>query len=214
MHIDHRRHVKDIASASEAAKSVLESCGVDFCCKGEASLREACIHAAVDPTEVEQKLRELPDAPTQAWDDVSSLVDHVVETCHPATRDAIRHARSVAGRGALADALDALERSVLARISDDEVLFRHVRSLADARSGRGPFPPAPFAAVRSQAHRLREAHARLHDELRRVRAVASSPAAESSPARRAIDHLAHTLVEQMHLVNNELIPRAKALEPE
>ena len=63
MHIDHRRHVKDIASANEAAKSVLESCGVDFCCKGEASLREACIHAEVDPTEIEQKAPRAPRPP-------------------------------------------------------------------------------------------------------------------------------------------------------
>jgi regulator of cell morphogenesis and NO signaling len=214
MHIDHRRHVKDIASASEAAKSVLESCGVDFCCKGEASLREACIHAAVDPSEVEQRLRELPETPNQVWDDVSSLVDHVVEMCHPATRDAIKHARSVAGHGALADALDVLERSALARMHDDEVLFRHVRALADARSGRGPFPLGPFATIRSQGHSLREAHARLHDHLRHVRAIASSPEVDTIPIRRAVDHLAHALVEQMHLVNNELIPRAKALEPE
>jgi regulator of cell morphogenesis and NO signaling len=214
MHIDHRRHVKDIASASDAAKSVLESCGVDFCCKGEASLREACLNAAVDPAEVEQKLRALPDAPTHVWDDVSSLVEHVVDTCHPATRDAIKHARSVAGHGALADALDVLERSTLARMYDDEVLFRHVRSLADARAGRGPFPPAPFATVRSQGQRLRDAHVRLHDDLRRVRAIARSPEVDTVPVRRAIEHLAHALVEQMHLVNNELIPRAKALEPE
>lgn len=214
MHIDHRRHVKDIARASEAAKSVLESCGVDFCCKGDASLREACINASVDPAEVEQRLRDLPESPTSPWDDVSSLVDHVVEVCHPATRDAIKHTRSVAGRGPLTDALDDLERSALAQMHDDEVLFRHVRALADARSGRGPFPPAPFATTRSQARRLHEAHARLHDDLRRVRAIARSPEVDTIPIRRAIDHLVHALVEQLHLVNNELIPRAKALEPE
>ncbi len=213
MQIDHRRHVKDIASASEAAKSVLESCGVDFCCKGEASLREACINASVDPAEVEQQLRDLPENPSP-WDDVTSLVDHIVEVCHPATRDAIKHARTVAGRGALSEALGDLERSALARMHDDEVLFRHVRALADARSGRGPFPQAPFATTRSQARRLHEAHAHLHDDLRRVRAVARSPEVDTIPIRRAIDHLVHALVEQIHLVNNELIPRAKALEPE
>lgn len=214
MHIDRRRHVKDIASASEAAKSVLESCGVDFCCKGEASLREACINAEVDPSEIEQRLRELPDLPAPTWDDVASLVDHVVETCHPATRDAILHARSVAAHGPLGDALEVLQRSAFALMHDDEVLFRHVRALADARAGRGPFPPPPLATVRTQTQRLREAHAHLHDQLRNVRALARSPEIDTIPVRRAIDHLAHALVEQMHLVNNELLPRARDLEPQ
>ena len=97
---------------------------------------------------------------------------------------------------------------------DDEVLFRHVRALADARSGRGPFPPPPLSTIRAQAQRLREAHAHLHDQLRHVRALARSPEIDTIPIRRAIDHLAHALVEQMHLVNNELLPRARDLEPQ
>lgn len=214
MHIDHRRHVKDIASSNEAAKSVLESCGVDFCCKGDASLREACINAEVDPTEVEQKLKELPELPARSWDDVASLVDHVVDACHPATRDAILHARSVAAHGPLANALESLQRSAFALMYDDEVLFRHVRALADARTGRGPFPPPPLSTVRAQMQRLREAHAHLHDELRNVRAIARAPEIDTIPIRRAVEHLEHALVEQMHLVNNELLPRARDLEPQ
>jgi len=213
MHIDHRRHVKDIASANEAAKALLESCGVDFCCKGEASLREACISAAVDPKEVERRLRDLPDAPSMAWDDVTTLVDHVVEACHPATRDAIHHALSVAGHGALASAIESLKRAAFERMRDDEALFRHVRALADARSGRGPFPNPPLSTVSAQIQRLRAAHARLHDELRRVRTIAESSQADTVAARHAIDQLAHALVEQMHLVQNELLPRARDLEP-
>jgi iron-sulfur cluster repair protein YtfE (RIC family) len=218
MRIDPRGRVKDIASASEEAERVLETCGVDFCCRGEASLDEACAVAGVNPLEVERQLRDLPDAgPARQWDDVADLVDDVVGSGHPDTRAAIARVRDAAAMtqsGDLDAALDQLEALSSEQMRAEGALFQRVRALADARSARGPFPEPPFTTIHVHGARIREGHGRIHDQLRHVRAIAHAPGVDSLPLRRALEGLVHAMVSHMHLVNNELLPRAQALEPE
>jgi regulator of cell morphogenesis and NO signaling len=222
MRIDPAGRVKDIASLSEEAEHLLESWGVDFCCKGDESLREACAKAGINPVEVERRLRELPDAVPHMWDDVADLVDYVLGSCYPRTRDALERAREVVrearapgdARYALAAALDELASLSDAQMKAEEDLFGQVRALAEARSARGPFPAPPFTTVRDHEQPLRERHERIHDQLRRVHALARAPEIDSIPLRRAVDALVHATVAQMHLVDNELVPRARSLEPE
>lgn len=215
MRVDPRRRIKDIASSSEDAERVLESCGVDFCCRGDASLAEACDRAGVSAHEVERKLRELPETPPHAWEDAAELVDYVIHTCHPRTREAIAAARATARDRALREALDELASIASAHMKEEEALFRHVRALADARAGRGPFPAPPFTTARAHGRSLHEGHANIHDKLRRARAIAAhAESRDGGELRRAMDALSRAIVAQLHLVNNELLPRASALEPE
>jgi len=217
MHVDPRGRVKDIASASEAAERVLESCGVDFCCKGDSTLREACAQAGVNEHEVERRLRELPDATGERWDDVGDLVDVILGVGHERTRHAVAEVRAAAPRGRHAEldrALDELFALSGEQMHLEQSLFHHVRALARARAGRGPFPAPPFSTMHVHGKRLHEGHKRIHQKLRRVHTLASAPGVDSPAIRRAVDALTHAMVRHMHLVNNELLPRARALEPE
>ncbi|MGO8991798.1 MAG: hypothetical protein ACLQVI_00610, partial [Polyangiaceae bacterium] len=52
---------------------------------------------------------------------------------------------------------------------EEETLYVRIRSLADARMGRGPYPAPPFRTVHEHGDRLREGHRRTHDHIRQVR---------------------------------------------
>lgn len=222
MRIDPRGRLKDIASASEAAERVLESYGVDFCCHGDASLREACAGAGLDLGDVEHRLRECPETTQPHWDDVANLIDVIVGSCHVRTRAALaatraaveQSHRSGAAFRALIEAIDALEKLVIGQMNEEDALFRRVRALAEARASRGPYPAPPFTTVHVHGRRLRAGHTKIHDKLRRVRALAQTPEMDAPALRHRVDALSHAIVGQMHLENNELLPRARALEPE
>jgi regulator of cell morphogenesis and NO signaling len=210
MLIHANKRVKEIASAGESARVLLEHSGVDFCCEGNASLREACARAGADAADLERRLSVLPEAPRTC--ELAELVDHIVTSVHPRTRTALVEARAESaklGLGALGSALTELARVADERMREDEQVLRHVRALAEARAGRGPFPDGPFTTVHTTEHRIREGHARLHDALRKVRHLAH----ESAVPLPAIDELKSALVDQMHIVNNELLPYARDLEP-
>jgi len=217
MRVDSSCSLKEIASASEAAERVLEAHGLDFCCHGEASLRAACAELGVDLGAVEDRLRACPECAKAAWDDVTRLIDEIVGTCHRRTRRALAKTRNAVGQttfGALIDAVAALEKLLLAQMDDEEALFAHVQALANARAERGPFPAPPFTLVHTHRKRLRDGHVNIHRALQHVRELARSPETDSPALRHRIDELGHAIVRQMHLENNELLPRALALEPE
>jgi len=50
--------VKQIAVADPRARQILEESGVDYCCGGDKSLHEACMHADVSAEEILSRLRK------------------------------------------------------------------------------------------------------------------------------------------------------------
>jgi len=217
--------LREIANAGDAARQLLNHSGLDFCCHGERSLRDACESAGVDEATVERALQTLPPEKGRDWqhEGVSALLDHVLGKCHPETRRRLAHLQAVAkglatgdaSARAFCDAVDPFVAQATAQMNDEETrYFAHARALADARKGRGPFPTTPLRTIHDHERELREGHARKHEHLRRVRALAEAlrgPGAEE--VRRAVDAAGGALEEQMHLENNELLPRARDLEP-
>jgi regulator of cell morphogenesis and NO signaling len=217
--------LREIANAGDAARQLLDRAGLDFCCDGERSLRDACESAGVDEAALERALRALPPGKGRDWhhEGVSALLDHILGRCHPETRTRLANLQSVANglmpRGpsanAFREAVDQFVTHATAQMNDEETrYFAHARALADARKGRGPFPATPLRTIHDHERELREGHARRHKNLRRVRALADAIQGQGAEdARRAIDAACGALEEQMHLENNELLPRARDLEP-
>lgn len=149
-------------------------------------------------------------AATRTWDDITSLVDHVVHRCHPTTRRALAEARACADARVKA-AVEAFAQSVEEQLAAEEKLLKTVRALAEARAGRGPFPPPPFIAVHAHGSRVGHAHVRLDETLRHIRALAER---SNKATTRALDALASALAEHARLVTTELLPWARGLEPD
>jgi regulator of cell morphogenesis and NO signaling len=77
----------EIVAADFRAASVLTKTGIDFCCGGKKSLREACAEKHLDPVLLIMKLDELdnaPAAPGQNFNDwpLDFLADYIVNTHH------------------------------------------------------------------------------------------------------------------------------------
>jgi regulator of cell morphogenesis and NO signaling len=217
--------LSDIANASEEARKVLDQFGLDFCCAGEQSLGDACNKAGVDLAMLEAKLHDAHGGQGRDWrhEGITPLLDTVLSGCHPLTTRLLAEARALAKAlmkidprtRAFADAVEALSTHALAQMhEEEEPLFARVRALANARKGRGPYPEPPFRTIHEHEERVRRGHARTHELLRRARTLGRSLEGRAGEdAQRRLEAAGVALMEQMHLENNELLPRARALEP-
>ncbi len=224
MNIDRKSRLRDIANAGTAARRVLDHADLDYCCEGGWTLGEACDASSVDLVSIESELRAV--APEiDAWEEreISAVLDSVLTKCHPRTRRLLSEATAAAvalcatnvRARPLADALGTLGLHVLKQMhEEEESLFARVRALADARMGRGPYPAPPFRTIGEHGDRLRKGHRRTHDYIRLVRTLLGNlDGVGGEELTRRIEAALSSLTEQMHLENNELLPRARDLEP-
>lgn len=74
----------DLVAADPGAARVLGRFGLDFCCHGDRTLRDACTEAGVDAAEVEAELAAVPPGGDASWTELDppALADHIVATHH------------------------------------------------------------------------------------------------------------------------------------
>ena len=74
----------DLVADDPGAARVLDRFGLDFCCHGDRTLRDACTEAGVDPDVVEAELAAVPPGGDTTWTelDAPALADHIVATHH------------------------------------------------------------------------------------------------------------------------------------
>ena len=167
----------EIATTVPGAAGVFRRHRLDFCCKGEISLEEACTQRGVDPGTVTRDLDGLP-GDTESLEPLkalspAALVDHIERRYHeplrPMVDDLIAMARKV--ERVHADKPECPHGLALrleqARVALDEHLGKEEQILFPAiRRGMGPELSPPIAAMRHD-------HDDHGETLRELRALAS-----------------------------------------
>ncbi len=87
MELDSNSKVGEIAATSMAAIRVFEDFGIDYCCGGEQSIKEACCSEGVDPESLLEAVRETMVSATSGTQDwktgsLAALIDHIVSVHH------------------------------------------------------------------------------------------------------------------------------------
>lgn len=192
--------------------------GLDFCCHGQVSLRDACsaeqldVQAMIEEIHGEQRTDEL----FEGWDEqpLDALIDHVLARFHEP------HRAELPRLVAMATKVEAVHRK---KSSCPQGLARHLGRMAEQlevhmqkeeqvlfpliRAGRGRMARMPVQMM-EQEHRD---HGK---NLVRLRELASNfvPPQEACGTWRALylglAELEHELMQHIHLENNVLFPRA------
>lgn len=223
--------VGDLVARDYRTAAVLESFGIDFCCGGRRSLHDACGEAGADPARLKAALDAL--APRgAAEDDVSGwsperLVDHIVATHHsyvrvelPAIASEVEKLVQVHGERhpeleRVAGVIDELSRELLQHLAKEEiVLFPYIRELAtQAVPG-----PSPFGTVDNPIRMMEREHIEAGQQLRTIRALTNDfrvppdGCATYHVLLRRLEDFERDLHRHVHLENNVLFPKARALE--
>ena len=209
----------DLATSRAGASRVFQRHGLDFCCHGRISLKEACASKDLDPgaliQELEREERE-DDSNFQRWDE-SNLVDlitHILMRYHeplktelPRLLEMAQKVERVHGEKptcpkGLADHLRHMQAEIESHLAkEEEILFPLISS------GRGQQAQMPVMVMEQE-----------HDDhgknLGRLRELAHNfePPAEACGTWRALylglSELERDLMEHIALENNVLFPRA------
>ncbi len=243
MDITPETHVAKIATRHPGTIRVFQRHGIDFCCGGGIPLATAASEHGLDLHALLGELAEAaagPEADERDWGEapLAELVDHILTRYHDRLREDLPRLAAMADRvvevhGAKhPDVLPALARTVHAlrgeleshTLKEEEILFpwiceteRMATSSASRGSGVVGFPmgsvEAPIAVMEAE----HDDAARALAELRRLTGGFEPPAGACTTFRGLYQGLAELEADthrHIHLENNVLFPRAKALEAE
>jgi regulator of cell morphogenesis and NO signaling len=203
-----------IAVDLPGATAVFRRLKLDFCCGGQALLREACAGRGVDAAAVLAELAALDrGAPADAPRDPAALVDHILERYHEVHRAQLPELIAMARRveavhrdhpqrpTGLADLLETMLGEMVDHMAKEEnILFPLLKA------GGHPMVMHPIAVMRHE-------HTSHGTQLERLAALTSdhTPPADACTTWLALyagtRQFSDDLMQHIHLENNLLFPR-------
>lgn len=237
MNISSETKVGEIAAENPSATRVLEEAGVGYCCGGQKSLHDACMHAGVSDEEILRRLHENQAAVGDGdrnWTSVplAELTDHIREKHHRYVREAIRRIQPLAAKvkekhgqnhpeiAKVEELFFQVSREMIAHMQKEEqILFPYIEAIERAANGEEKIERPFFQTVRNPVHAMMEEHDAAAGVVRQIRDASSgyAPPEDACASYQALYRDLHEfetdLHRHIHLENNILFPRAVDLEP-
>jgi regulator of cell morphogenesis and NO signaling len=228
--------VNEIALSNPEARRILEAAGVDYCCGGGKSLREACLHTDVPAEEILRRLRENSQLVREERDEwasapLSELTRHIRQRHHGYVRDVIPRLRGMLAKvrekhgdkhkevAEIENLFADVAREMLMHMQKEEqILFPYIDALDRAANGQGPVEPPFFQTVRNPIYSMMKEHDAAGDLVRQIRSASNSYRAPEDActtfqaAYQELRQFEEDLHLHVHLENNILFPRTLELE--
>lgn len=221
-----------VAERPELA-TLFDQLHIDYCCRGERSLEDACRESHLDVPTVLERIRAVQSQPAstaeRAWleEPLGALCDHIESTHHQFLRSRLPQlssdlAKVVAAHGAAHPELSEVQRTfetLRAELEshmwkEERILFPAIRQMEPA----GRKPAFPFGTVQNPIRVMEQEHDEAGDALERLRELTRGfqPPDDACATYRAVLNGLHELEgdlhRHIHKENSILFPRAQALE--
>lgn len=217
--------------------SVFEEFGLDFCCRGNRTLKDACSEKNVETEKVVNRLNKLNENGSehqQANDwSLDFLVDYIVNNHHNYVRRMIPiitlHADKVAlvhGKNhpeaiRIADLFLAVREELeMHMMKEERILFPQIKQMVLAQNENSQFFPPPFGTIQNPIRMMEYEHTNAGDALHQIRELSnnySHPADACNTFKALYSELKEfeeDLHKHVHLENNILFPKSITLEAE
>ena len=228
--------IRDIVANDFRTAAVFQRHGIDFCCRGNRSIQDAC--QTIDAS-AEEVLREIAattatpptvNARFSTWD-LSTLVSYIVGNHHAFARQSmpilVAHTKKVAAvhggdHPELVEVArlfaDVAQEMTSHMLKEEQILFPHIVDMEHASHEAGSLPPAPFGTVRKPIRMMEAEHESAGDAMARIRVLTSDYAIPDGACTtyrvclQELEAFERDLHEHVHLENNILFPKAAELE--
>ncbi len=228
--------VADVAATYPGTTRVFQGHGIDFCCGGRRALSEVCDERGLAFEELRRDLQAAIDgAPKDeiSWSEapLSELVEHIVTRYHVWLRRELPRLVALMDKVLAAHAerhheLPAVAHTLRALVADiephlmkeEQVLFPFIVRLEAAAALGGAPEEGCFGSVANPIRVMEAEHEAVGDLLRHLRTHTGgfTPPEDACATYRGLYHglgeLETELFEHIHMENNVLHPRARALE--
>lgn len=223
--------VKDLRKAE-----IFRKYGLDFCCGGKKTVREACAEKGLDATKVEQELQQADKNPTTRplpyndWS-LDFLADYIVNTHHSYVTKILPDLRAYSAKVAQVHGSRHPELIPIYRLveeinaemtehmmKEEKVLFPFIKQLVNAKSSGKSIGDIHFGTVKNPISMMESEHEQVGSNLEEIRALSNNFAlpedacASYSLLYKMLDEFENDLHIHVHLENNILFPKAIELE--
>jgi len=216
---------------------VFEEFGLDFCCKGNRSLKEACADKNIDVKKVVNELTSLFKNSNEVqnindWQ-LDFLVDYIINNHHQYVRRMIPvislHADKVASVHGenhpetlkIADLFLAVREELEGHMMKEEkILFPQIKQMVLTKTENSQFIPPPFSTIQNPIKMMELEHRNAGDALSKIKELSNSytPPEDACNTFKALYseliEFEEDLHKHIHLENNILFPKSITLETE
>ena len=225
-----------IAAKDLRKAEVFKKYGLDFCCGGKKTVKEACAEKGLDVTKIEQELQQADKAlssrpiPYNEWS-LGFLADYIVNTHHSYVKKTLPELVSYATKVASVHGqqhpelhkIKSLVDDVNAELSghmikEEKVLFPYIKTLVLANATEQIPQAAHFGTVQNPINMMEMEHELVGKNLDYVRVLSKNytlpedGCASYSLLYKMLDEFENDLHLHVHLENNILFPKALDLE--
>jgi regulator of cell morphogenesis and NO signaling len=227
--------IRDIVAENFRAAAVFQKYGIDFCCRGNRLVTDACAEQGLSPDAIFNDLAKIKtEGDTvprfNAWEP-DFLIDYILNNHHQYIRVMLPvlylHTKKIAAvHGERHPELIEVA-SYFAKIGqelemhmhkEEQVLFPYIKSLvASRRAGMTPAAP-PFGSVRNPIAMMEAEHQTAGDEMAIIRTLTNNYALPDDACTtyrvtfQELQEFEQDLHRHVHLENNILFPKAVVLE--
>ena len=236
MNIRQEQSIGSIVAQDYRAAAVLTAYGIDFCCKGGRSLAEVCRSKGLDQGTIESEIRQATARDGGADDDVkhwplSRLIEHIERVHHRYVQERSATilpflAKLCKVHGDRHPELFAIERefqecagAMAAHMKKEElVLFPFINQLEKSQQHGIPPPEPHFGTVGAPIAMMEHEHEAEGERFRRIEELSGGymnppdGCTTYGVTMAMLEEFEKDLHRHIHLENNILFPRARALE--
>jgi len=228
----------ELAAENPATTRVFEKLGIDYCCRGNSTLEEACRAAGLPVETVQDELETAAEAaraqvPERNWaaEPLPDLIAHIQGTHHKYTRAELArlaplfdkvtavHGKNHPELARMLDTFNGLAQELTSHLFKEEmILFPYIVRLEEAFIEKEPVVPPPFGTVRNPVAMMVHEHDGAGQALAEMRGASGGYTAPPDACAsfrtlyQALAELEQDLHQHIHLENNILFPRAIAME--
>jgi len=224
--------IGEIAAKDLRKAEVFKKNGLDFCCGGKKTVKEACLEKGLDIVKIEQELQQANQMPVSAslpyneWEP-GFLADYIVNVHHAYTRKNLPEIRGYALKvlrvhGKEHPELAEIQRQVeviyeemMAHMAKEEkVLFPYIKDLAVARNQSQLHQAAHFGTVKNPINMMEMEHELVGTAMHKIRTLSGDftipedACASYSLLYKMLEAFETDLYTHIHLENNILFPKA------
>jgi len=228
----------EIAAKDLRKAEVFKKYGLDFCCGGKKTVKEACAEKGLDVTKIEQELQNADKSsftgrplPYNDWN-LDFLADYIVNTHHSYVKKSIPDISNYAAKVAKVHGdnhpellrINQLAQEVCDEMSshmikEETVLFPYVKELVAAKNnGNGKVQFGNLETVETPINMMEMEHEVVGNNMEEIRRISNNyevpedGCASYSFLFKSLDEFENDLHIHVHLENNILFPKALDLE--
>lgn len=228
----------EIATKDLRKAEIFKKYGLDFCCGGKKTVKQACAEKGLDVTKIEQELQQADKNPAgrplnyTEWS-MEFLADYIVNTHHSYVRKTLPELRGYAAKVAKVHGdhhpellqvyklVEEINEELTDHMQKEEnILFPFIKALSAAKTSGKQLERAAFGSVQNPIEIMEHEHEMVGKNLEQIRSLTfnyrlpEDACASYSLFFKMMEEFESDLFTHIHLENNILFPQAFKAEKE